>query len=460
MKKICSLLLVMAMLLTLFSACAPAAPAAPAAAPAAPAEQAAAPAAAPAAPAAPAAEPAAAPAAAAEENVEIFFLGAQYSDLTEPFLKQVVADFMAANPNVNIKMEIVGWDNIDARIAALVGAGQAPDIYNGGSAAEYVPDGLLYKVEDVISPELKADFFVPFWENNIDPNDGLVYAIPYLASVRALYYNQKLFDQAGITKAPATWKEVEEVCAKIKEFYNGDVYAWGLDATTTEGQTMIAYYGWNNGGGFLDDAGNWALNSAANVEAYEWVKGLYEKGYTNENPTLENRDDQQKLVAADKMAMLLTACFFPALYPDVELGIAPIPYNDATQSASSSLGVQDGVLFFNESAKQTTDSPAKMEAMSKFMDFFYEAARYTDFMVQEGLLPATVSGAERLAEIAPEQAAYIEVLGGCKFYPRSRPEYRTAQTGVISAAQQMLEGVATAQEGLDAVQADVLAEIG
>ena len=37
-----------------------------------------------------------------------------------------------------------------------------------------------------------------------------------------------------------TWTEVEEACQKINDFYNGDVYAWGIDATTTEGQTMVA----------------------------------------------------------------------------------------------------------------------------------------------------------------------------------------------------------------------------
>ena len=37
--------------------------------------------------------------------------------------------------------------------------------------------------------------------------------------------------------------------------------------TTDEGQACFAYYTWNNGGGFVDDEGNWTLNSAENVEA-------------------------------------------------------------------------------------------------------------------------------------------------------------------------------------------------
>ena len=33
--------------------------------------------------------------------------------------------------------------------------------------------------------------------------------------------------------------------------------------TTDEGQAAFAYYTWNNGGGFVDEDGNWALNSEA-----------------------------------------------------------------------------------------------------------------------------------------------------------------------------------------------------
>ena len=210
--------------------------------------------------------------AASGEDIVINFLGAQYSDKTEPYLKQVCADFEAANPGIKVNLEIVGWDNISSRATALVGAGQAPDIYNGGSASEYVPDGLLYNVKDIVSEELQADFYPSFLDNNRDIDDGEVYAVPYLASVRALYCNAKIFKEVGIENPPKTWTEVEEACQKINDFYNGDVYAWGIDATTTEGQTMVAYYGWSNGGGYVDDDFNYTINCDANVEGYyKWI---------------------------------------------------------------------------------------------------------------------------------------------------------------------------------------------
>ena len=69
------------------------------------------------------------------------------------------------------------------------------------------------------------------------------------------------------------------------------------------------------------------------------------------------------------------------------------------------LGVQDALIFFNENAKATTDSPEKLAAIADFCDYFYAPENYTPFMIQEGLLPATISGVETLAQDDPEKAA-------------------------------------------------------
>lgn len=397
-------------------------------------------------------------AAAADEKIELSFLVAEYSTATGPYIQSVIDKFQAANPNVKVTLEIVGWDNLTTRVQTLVGAKQAPDIYAGGSATQFIADDLVYKPEDILSQNLVSDFYKTFWDNNFTKDYNGVYQIPFLASVRALYYNKKIFNEMGFTAAPKTWKEVEDYCAKIKDHYKGDVYAWGLDGTMTEGQTVVAYYGWNNGGGYVDADENYIVNCDANVEAYEWIKKLYDNGWTNTNPTIETRDDMQKLVAADKMAMLITANFFPALYPDAEIGIAAIPYNDEHVSSSTSMAVQDAVCFFNQNAKATADSDAKKKAIADFMDFFYAADNYVPLMIQEGLLPATNSGAKLLAEQNPEQAAYLEALNGAKFYARSKPNWSECSSGLCEVDQKVLTGLQSPKEALDELQAALTAE--
>lgn len=388
-----------------------------------------------------------------EEKIELSFLVAEYSTKTGEYIQNVINKFEEKNPNVHVTLEIVGWDNLSTRVNTLVGAKQAPDMYAGGTATQFIPDNLVYKPEEILSKNLCDDFAKQFWDNNFTTEYNGVYQIPFLASVRALYYNKKIFNEVGITEAPKTWKEVEEVCAKIKDFYKGDVYAWGVDGTTTEGQTVVAYYGWNNGGGYVDENDNYILNCDANVEAYEWVKSLIDNGYTNTNPTIETRDDMQKLVVADKMAMLVTACFFPSLYPDADLGVAAIPYNDEHVSASSTLGVQDCVCFFNGNAKASEDSDAKKKAIADFMDFFYAPENYVGLMIQEGMIPATTSGVKELAVQKPEQAAYVDVLAGAKFYSRAKSNWQECSSGCCDVDQKVFTGAQSAKDALDELQA-------
>lgn len=46
---------------------------------------------------------------------------------------------------------------------------------------------------------------------------GTLKSIPYQPNVFAFFYNQAIFDEAGITEVPATWEELDAACAKIKE---------------------------------------------------------------------------------------------------------------------------------------------------------------------------------------------------------------------------------------------------
>ena len=141
---------------------------------------------------------------------------------------------------------------------------------------------------------------------------------------------------------------------------------------------------------------------------------------------METRDDMQKLFAENKMAMLVTACFFPALYPDTEMLIGEIPYNDANCSSSSTLGVQDGLMMFNGSAKGGEDSPEKKEAIKKFLDFFFDADRYVQFMINEAFCPPP----------SPAQSVWLRSrpsrLPTLTFWPAQSSTPETLSTGEMS----------------------------
>ena len=429
MKKIISLLLVLAMALTLV-ACGGKTEA--------PAETQAA------APAAPAETQAAAPAAA--EKVEVTMIAAQYGNETADWWANFVTEFNAANENINLTVDVVSWNDIYTVVNTRIANGEAPDLLNIDVFADYQADGLLLPASDWVSDETYAKFFPSFLAESVV--DDVVWAVPDLASARALYYNKDILDAAGVS-VPTTWEELRAVCEAIKAS-NPDVYPWGVDMTTDEGQACFAYYAWNNGGGFVDADGNWVLNSAENVEAVEFIVGMVKDGLTNTDPTTETRYDLQEMFASGKVAMMIgpnQISKYCEQNGGINYGIASLPTNG--DKAGASVGVMDRIMCFDNGY---TD--AELAAVTAVVDAFYDDEPYAEWVLMEDFLPATSTGNELCAAANPGMAAWIDVIGSAKFYPAAKAEWADVKLGVIDVQQQVLLGE-DAQTLLDALQADI-----
>ena len=360
-----------------------------------------------------------------------------------------VKKFEEANPGVKLNLEVVSWNDIYTVVSTRISNNNAPDILNIDTFAQYQAEGLLLPVSDYCPEELFADFFPSFIEQSVV--DGVCWAVPDLASARALYYNVDMFEEVGI-EVPTTWAELEDACQAIIDFYGGEVYPWGVDMTTDEGQACFAYYAWGNDGGFIDAEGNWTVNSDANVEAIQYVLGLVEKGFTNPNPATQTRYDLQDMFGAGKLAMVIAPNSVPSYcaqkgYTDINYAVANIPANEGKTSAS--VGVMDRIMAFKD---DTADQAARNEAIGKFLTFFYDPANYVGWVSMEDFLPAVNSAVGALVEANPTFEAWLEVLDGAKFYPTAEAKWNDVKQGVINAQQSALTGGDIKAE-LDALQA-------
>jgi len=424
MKKIISLLLVLAMALTLV-ACggkteAPAETKAPeAAAPEAPA---------------------------AAEKVEVTMIAAEYGGETAAWWADFVAKFNAANPNINLVVDVVSWNDIYTVVNTRVANGEAPDLLNIDVFADFQADGLLLPAEDWCSEETYAKFFPSFLAESVV--DDVVWAVPDLASARALYYNADILEAAGV-EVPTTWEELKAACAAIKA-YDPEVYPWGVDMTTDEGQACFAYYAWNNGGGFVDENGEWVLNSAENVEAVNFIVSMINEGLTNTDPTTETRYALQDMFATGKVAMMIgpnQISKYCEQNGGINYGIASLPTNG--DKAGASVGVMDRIMCFDNGY---TDE--ELAAVTAVVDAFYDDEPYAEWVLMEDFLPATSTGNELCAAADPGMAAWIDVIGSAKFYPAAKAEWADVKQGVIAVQQEVLLG-GDAQELLDALQAEI-----
>jgi len=405
---------------------------------------------------APAAEAAPAEAAPAAEPVTLDVIICQYGPNTQEWFlgsgmngTNFVDKFEAENPDVKLNLEVVSWNDVYTVVDTRIANKQAPDILNIDVFANYANEGLLLPVSEYCPEELYSDFFPSFIQQSVI--DDTVWAVPDLASARALYYNVDMFKEVGIA-VPTTWTELETACQAIIDFYDGEVYPWGIDLTTDEGQAAFAYYTWGNGGGFVDGDGKWAVNSAENVEAIQFELDLIQKGYTNPNPATQTRYDLQDMFAAGKLAMVIAPNSLPTYVKDkggvINMATANIPANNGKTGAS--VGVMDRVMAFKDDA--APDQAARSAAIGKFLTFFYNPENYVGWVSMEGFLPAVNSAVEALVASDPSFEAWLGVLSSCKFYPTAMAEWDAVKQGVIAAQQSALSG-ADIQTELDALQA-------
>ena len=227
----------------------------------------------------------------------------QYGNYTQDWWTEFEKTFEEANKDIDLNIEIVSWNDIYSVVNTRISSNEQPDILNISGFADYVADDLLMPAEEYVSDELKNNFVPSFWESN--DMDGTVWALPILASCRSLFCNVDLLKEAGIENPPTTWDEVLTACKAVKDKFGKDIVPWGLDISTDEGQAAFSYYTWNFGGGYVDDKGDWALNSKENVEAVEYIKSLIDGGYCNSAPFTDTRYPLQDAFSAGTLAMMI-----------------------------------------------------------------------------------------------------------------------------------------------------------
>lgn len=136
---------------------------------------------------------------------------------------------------IHVKLETLPWDNIEDKIVSATAAGVAPAdvtefdwswVGQFGSAEWYTP------LNEYFDEEYIDD--TPTMENFKYNGDYL--AVPYLNDFRVSYFNQKYFDEAGITDVPETPEELLSVAKTLKEEGVVD-YPIGLPLSATEGTT-------------------------------------------------------------------------------------------------------------------------------------------------------------------------------------------------------------------------------
>ena len=113
-----------------------------------------------------------------------------------------------------------------------------------------------------------------------DVAGGTLKSIPYQPNVFAFFYNQNLFDQAGIKETPKTWDEFLDVCQKLKDAGITPMTMDDAYATCVIGYHLGRYVG-EEGVKKIVTEGLW--DDPAVLKTAEAFADFAKKGYFSEN---------------------------------------------------------------------------------------------------------------------------------------------------------------------------------
>ena len=184
----------------------------------------------------------------AEAKTTLRFVVASYSDATQGVFEGMAKDFMAAHPDIDVKIEMVSWDTLQQRLTTDIAGGTAPDIAIIGTRwlVDYVKNDVAEPLDSYMTPEFKGRFIETFMAPSTF--DGKIYGLPVAASARAMYYNKDLLAKAGVNEPPATWDGVVDAAKKVKALGAADTYGFGLQGKEIETDAYWYYSLWTHGG--------------------------------------------------------------------------------------------------------------------------------------------------------------------------------------------------------------------
>jgi multiple sugar transport system substrate-binding protein len=228
-----------------------------------------------------------------------------------PVMKELKRSFEQENPGVTVKdlavPPAVFWDK---QMADTI-AGNPPDVIT-----LYDPEIRQYVEADLLEPLDKYYALAGIGTDSLVPTarlakkDGKIYGVPFQVGARALFYNQKLLDDAGLNPP----KDVDELLDAIRKLRKPDAQQFGFMTMSKPGNQSVAYIEVNAlvvgfGGGFFKD-GKPTANAPQTVAALKFLKTLYDEGLI---PRGMDSNAYRQLFIQGKVAMYATGPFIAGI---------------------------------------------------------------------------------------------------------------------------------------------------
>lgn len=272
---------------------------------------------------------------------------------------------------IKVKLEVVPWSDLLNRILTATTSGQGPDVLNIGntwSASLQATGALLPWDAENFGKIGGRDRFVDSALGSTGAEGKDPAAVPLYSMSYALYYNKKLFADAGISKPPATW---DELVADGKKLSKGGKWGLGMEGSNPSENIHHAFvFAKQHGADFFTADGKADFTGDGTVAAVKQYVDLMAKDKVIAPGNAEYAQNQSVSdFAKGKTAMLLWQSASANLESQGmskdDYGIAPVPVQSGTPGTGKQ--VNSMVAGINLAVFKNTDNTDGAAKFVKFM---------------------------------------------------------------------------------------------
>lgn len=190
-----------------------------------------------------------------------------------PAIEAVVADYMAANPNVKVELSIVPFAELNQLLTTQASAGQAPDV------ARVTEPYRFFNYALDLTPYVAKDFAGQFLKGPmtlVTAPSGALVGIPHDLTMNGPFINVSLFKKAGVPvpTGNVTWQTWFDLASKVQKA-TGVPFAVAVDRSGHRLDGIVQSFG---GSYFTPDGKALNLDSPKTVEALKYFVQLHKDG--------------------------------------------------------------------------------------------------------------------------------------------------------------------------------------
>ncbi|MFJ6700300.1 ABC transporter substrate-binding protein [Streptomyces sp. NPDC091272] len=344
---------------------------------------------------------------------------------------------------IKVKLEVVPWADLLNRILTATTSGQGPDVLNIGNtwSASLQSSGALLDWDDANFAKIGGkDRYVESALGSTGVAGKPPAAVPLYSMAYALYYNKKLFKEAGITKPPTTWDELIATGKKLTKNGRSAIGVEGSNLSNNIHQVFVL--GKQHGADFFTPDGKADFTSEGAVAAVKQYIDLMAAHKIVAPGNAEYAQNQSLSdFAKDKTAMVLwqtaSATFKAQGMADDAWGVVPAPVvsgapGQGKNTNSMVAGINMAVF------KNTKNSDGAM----KFVKFMGSDTEQKILNKAYGSIPPVKTAQEDPAFNGPATKALRETLATSAAALPQVPEESQFETVVGTAVKELFADAA------------------